>query len=152
MDDENIRVVYKRRRPWNALEKNDDVKIETEIPPGTTTINTVEIVKPAHDYYAPDNTPARKFYSVHNLTGYFRLYTPLRRHNYTYLFAHFPGEYYEAPFAGYNANVPLVIATIKRAVRVYCERRLRRVRMDQYRDTLARIGFERKFMFKNPYI
>ena len=144
----------------NELEKNDDFEIKAEIPTGTS-ISTVELVKPARDYYAHDYPLGliiyreRTAYNVHGLPGFYRMYTPTRRHNFTYIPARFPRDYVQpmlVPFHGYNGNVPLALATIKGAVRLYCERRLHRIRMDQFRDTLARIGFERTFKFQNPYI
>ena len=161
-DYENIRMpYYKRRRPLNELEKNDDFEIEAETPTGTTTTSTVELVKQARDYYAHELPLGlmvdreRIAYHVPGLRGFYRMYTPTRRHNYSYLPSRFPRDYVQpmlVPFQGYNGNVPLALATIKGAVRRYVERRLHRIRMNQYRDTVARIGFERKFKFRNPYI
>ena len=160
-DDEDIRMpYYKRRRPLNELEKNDDFEIEAETPTGTTTTSAVELVKPARDYYAHELSLGlvyreRIAYHVPGLRGFYRMYTPTRRHNYSYLPSRFPRDYVQpmlVPFQGYNGNVPLALATIKGAVRRYVERRLHRIRMNQYRDTVARIGFERKFKFRNPYI
>ena len=152
-NDENISIVYKRCRMCNELEKNDDFEINDVIPVGKFN-DTVESLKPARDYYAHSSLISLPSLYDDLLIGPFRFYTPLRLHNFTYLFRRFPGDEidYNYDFTGYNANVPLAIKTIKGAVRLYCERRLHRIRMDQFSATFARIAFQKVFGFSNPFM